>query len=62
MTVLQRMDAWWAYRRAKRTYRKLGPLEREALFHPTPATRQKVEAMLDRCREGSRIQRPRPPL
>lgn len=51
MTLLQRMDAWWAYRRAKWTSRKLTPLDREALFNPTPETRKKVEAMLDRCRE-----------
>jgi hypothetical protein len=51
MTLLQRMDAWWAYRRVRWTYRKLTPLDREALFNPTPETRQKVEAILDGLRE-----------
>lgn len=54
MTLLQRMDAWWAYHRARRTSRKLGPLEREALFNPTPETRKKIEAILDARREHTR--------
>jgi hypothetical protein len=58
MTWLQRLDAWWAYRRARRTYRKLGPLQREALFNPTPATRRQIEAILDSCRERGTQTRP----
>lgn len=47
MTLLQRMDGWWAYRRARWTSRKLGDQARHALFNPTPETRKKIEAILD---------------
>lgn len=41
------MDAWWAYHRARQTYRKL-----------MPETRKKIEAILDARRERSSQTRP----